>query len=634
MSSETTEFQLHDAVTVTLSSNTSKVDGVVAYIGAVEFDTEHHNTDWIGVRLTGKSVGQGQHDGMVQNKRYFDAPAQSGIFVQKSNVRKRTLTKLEELRLRRELSTITTTSTIVTSSTTQRSTPPRNSQTANTSTTPIDAPTPLVNETETSTPVKSKIEELRLRRAALKAKQQQLEMQEKVSATQMTSSSSNNNSPTKQSASSQLLESNNNESIQKQHAIDSLNEQLKTAQSKVEHLTEQLTTRERTITVQSTQLIQLESTVQELRQLSKPTDAITGSTEQSSMEQEMTQLRAQYEETDMELDRIQKQYKQLEVLHNQTLHELTRCENDFKQLQQQEQQQHSLTTTTTETITQSYKERAKIQAESSTWQRLVTELQQEKMELEANIEDLVLDKEQLQEEKEQLMQENEELKLDAETAQMEMEELRMNMPENDYSHKMNVEGGSINEDEDESKNITQEALQTQNTRLRQALIRLREQSALEGLEWNRQIRALQNEVQEKNIINQEMIELRDGKTMMQQEIHELKDMVEQGSALEGMVEEMSDRILMLEEDNIALQAVIRELEEAAELTAEMEEVQSDEIKGLTQDLESRDMIIRNLEEAIRMCVYGYYCHVFFHCFLYSLNVDSYFALPIIQTTPT
>ena len=77
-------------------------------------------------------------------------------------------------------------------------------------------------------------------------------------------------------------------------------------------------------------------------------------------------------------------------------------------------------------------------------------------------------------------------------------------------------------------------------------------------------------------------------------------MVEQGSAYEVMVEDLSDRVLSLEEELVACQQTIREMEEAADITAEMEEVQTEELKALNRDLEDRETIIRNLEEAIKM----------------------------------
>lgn len=77
-------------------------------------------------------------------------------------------------------------------------------------------------------------------------------------------------------------------------------------------------------------------------------------------------------------------------------------------------------------------------------------------------------------------------------------------------------------------------------------------------------------------------------------------MVDQNSAFETMVEELSDRVMALEDDVVGLSHIIREMEEAAELAAEMEEVQTDELKATMLDLEGRDAVIRNLEEAIRM----------------------------------
>ena len=77
-------------------------------------------------------------------------------------------------------------------------------------------------------------------------------------------------------------------------------------------------------------------------------------------------------------------------------------------------------------------------------------------------------------------------------------------------------------------------------------------------------------------------------------------MVDQGAAFEGMVEDLSDRVMEMEEQNVSLSATIRELEESAELTTEMEEVQAEELKAMTRDLEDRETVIRNLEEAIKM----------------------------------
>ncbi len=80
----------------------------------------------------------------------------------------------------------------------------------------------------------------------------------------------------------------------------------------------------------------------------------------------------------------------------------------------------------------------------------------------------------------------------------------------------------------------------------------------------------------------------------------MKETIDQGSAFEAMVEDLSDQVMSLEDACVSLQSTIREMEEAAEIAAELEEVQAEEVKALMMDLEGRDSIVRNLEEAIKI----------------------------------
>jgi len=60
--------------------------GMVKYMGFVDFAD---GDDWVGVQLTGSSVGQGKNDGSVAGKVYFESSPQhpkSGLFVRKSCV--------------------------------------------------------------------------------------------------------------------------------------------------------------------------------------------------------------------------------------------------------------------------------------------------------------------------------------------------------------------------------------------------------------------------------------------------------------------------------------------------------------------------------------------------------------------
>jgi hypothetical protein len=95
-------LQVMDPVTVktsslpssssTLSSSSSSLEGVVACID--------ERMDQVGIRLTGSSVGKGTVSGSLGA---FTVPTNSGIYTNVASVTKRRLTKLEELRLRREL---------------------------------------------------------------------------------------------------------------------------------------------------------------------------------------------------------------------------------------------------------------------------------------------------------------------------------------------------------------------------------------------------------------------------------------------------------------------------------------------------------------------------------------------------
>lgn len=99
------ELQLNDAISIVRTpakgQQQQPLEGIVAHLGSVKFGD--CSDDWVGVRLTGSSVGLGKNDGSVQGERYFSCGINSGIFVRKNTVVKRALTKLEQLRLRREI---------------------------------------------------------------------------------------------------------------------------------------------------------------------------------------------------------------------------------------------------------------------------------------------------------------------------------------------------------------------------------------------------------------------------------------------------------------------------------------------------------------------------------------------------
>ncbi len=257
-----------------------------------------------------------------------------------------------------------------------------------------------------------------------------------------------------------------------------------------------------------------------------------------------------------------------------------------------------------------YKERAKLQAEVLSWQRKVEEMARDKVDIESALEELTLDKESLLEKNEELEDKYEEIKIDAESAQIEVDELRLELEEaRERLEKVQAaeslgaagggnSGGGTSSDADQDE--VMQALSVQNGRLREAIIRLREQTSLEKMEFAKQLRAAEKDSSLATSLKVQVEKLESSKKAFKEEIKELKDMVDQGAAFEGMVEDLSERVLLVEDNNITLQSTIREMEEGAELSAEMEEAQAEEIKMLMLELQNRDTVVINLEQAIKM----------------------------------
>lgn len=633
------EFQVNDAVFVNLDSSRS-FEGVVAYIGTVQFAD---GDDWVGIRLTGSSAGQGKNDGSVQDTQYFKCPDNCGMFVRLSAVSKRTLSRLEELRLRRELSSASGptgasgTGGGAPATGTSSTTPAKNAPGTSVSRTPssdklsldASAETPSSTSPSHASASKNKLEELRMRRAMLKEKRQ-----DSVDPPNSTLTPTAKDIP--QSFSEKTLESHSAGDSTLKAATD--DEEATQLRSQIKDLGEKLLGKEHENFDLKGKLFEMkkesDATRDQIRELerslndAKKTNIGLVKSSQSDIPEEVQERIMSLENKNLDLeDRVEETLQEIANLRkdldierkakltasdeaSQAKAEATAYNNELQALADQ-------TSARGQSDATHYKERAKLLAEISNYKRKIEQLEKEKVELEVTIEDVTLDKEQLQEEKESLEDRFEELKLDAETAQMEVEELKMELEDARAATERAIQqqgnlaalstttttstfnDASDQEQQQDSAEKAQ-ALQVQNARLREALIRLREQATLEKMELTRLLRSAEKSAQGVTDLQTEVTRLTDVIANLEEQVNDLKDMVEQGEAFEGMVEDLSDRVLSLEEDNVMLQAVLREMEEAAELTAEMEEVQADEIKAVTHDLEGRNVIIRNLEEAIKI----------------------------------
>ncbi|CAB9517569.1 CAP-Gly domain [Seminavis robusta] len=536
------DYSLNDPVFVNREGK--KLEGVVAFVGKVEFA---EGDDWVGVRLTGKSAGQGKNDGTVKSQSYFKCPANCGLFIRKAAVESRKLTKIEELRLRRELATSSSSSTA--------------SATRRASTASPAASTPTGRQ--------SRLDELRQRRATI---------------------------GTDRDDSSAALDQLNEKLNAKDEALDSMKATLASVEKELESAKESVKNLESENEALQ-QKTKASSPPPSKEEASNEPEPETWTREKQILEEQVIQFEGKIKELTKQME---KQKSEHSTEATQLRAESLAYKNELQALSEQSKQKGV-------SDTSHYKEKAVLQAQIAALRREVQDLKNERVEIDSNLEDLALDKEQLQEENEGLSEKLDEIKIDAETAQMEVEELKMELEEAKAaaeragsSLEMSTAAASSGGASSAQSDDMAQALSIQNARLREALIRLREQSSVEKMELNRKIKAIEKEAE---AVKGQVKQNADKEGLLakyQEEVRELKDMVDQGAVFEGMVEDLSDKVMEMEERNVSLATTVRELEEAAELTSEMEEVQAEELKAMNRDLEDRDTVIRNLEEAIKM----------------------------------
>jgi len=676
------EFKLNDPVKVT-QKNDAPLQGIIAYLGPVDFA---EGDDWVGVRLTGDSVGRGKNDGSVHGKVYFSAAQENGgVFVRRANVSPWVLSKLEELRLKREIQGIG---------------PSRSPS----STKDDDVSIASMRSSATGASSKSRLEEIRARRMVLQQKNQlgmspapknvieskamsrslsspsplksksilpstpsSMRRVTSASATNMNKSMSSSISsedmgktttiPSDSQEQSEIVLKLKQSEEQIASLTRTLQEQQKRHEEKVQEV-ERLKSQVLTISSENQKLQESLRVSEEASQNAQAIadryknaakeakkeaeDAITKSAaigsdpkaskyleEIATLTEQLVESRDEKEnyarENSIMTERLnralsqseslQKKLEQEQESHETSLQnmreELSGARSKVSSLEKELAQKGDKAALREDNNASQYKERAKLQAEILSLQRQCQEMEKEKQELDKSVEDLVLDKEALQEKLELLEDKYEELKIDAESAQIEADELKLELDEaRERAERLEAtsvlksvasdsQTDGLEHKDAEAEEVAQ-ALSVQNARLREALLRLREQSNAEKMDLTKQIRSMEREYEAAKALKEELQKLQKNEIIMKEEIKDLKEMVDQGAAFEQMVEQMSERVIAVEENNLALQGMIRELEDASELSAEMEETQAEEIKALILDLQSRDTVVANLEEAIKM----------------------------------
>ena len=434
-------FEVNDVVHVEQESK--QLDGVVAFLGPVEF-TE--GDDWVGVRLTGASVGLGKNDGSVQGHRYFSCGPNGGVFVRQSNLGKQTLTRLEELRLKRELAKqqATASTTTATTATTTIATPQGKTHGSSATTpksvtssalrAPLLTPSPSTSSAVASKSKKSRLDELRERRAALAEKGSAHSTRSSVSRLQSSSVESSSSSAAAAAADQPTSRSvpekkDTQQKLQEmESSLEELSQKRKAKEEENSSLQQSLSQAEQNAHDARTKTEEAEETAKEAIEQAAAAATTTIST---SIPQQENESAASFEQLNTELQEHLKQKEeelyQATASHKDLMDSLESFTHENRQLRADlereiqgrasdstqmteakatasvlEHELQALNDTATNrgaSDASHYKAQAKLQAELGAARQKVGELESYKFDMDSTVEELTLDKEQLEKEK-------------------------------------------------------------------------------------------------------------------------------------------------------------------------------------------------------------------------------------------
>jgi hypothetical protein len=106
-----------------------------------------------------------------------------------------------------------------------------------------------------------------------------------------------------------------------------------------------------------------------------------------------------------------------------------------------------------------------------------------------------------------------------------------------------------------------------------------------------QVRVLEKDVEQKEHLEVEVLKLREWKDTKTLELNDLMEQVDQASVYQIMVETLTDKNLHYTEKCSQLEAAVTDLENAIELSEELESQQTDEIKALQRELAAAEVAL-------------------------------------------
>ncbi|CAH3122952.1 unnamed protein product [Pocillopora meandrina] len=209
---------------------------------------------------------------------------------------------------------------------------------------------------------------------------------------------------------------------------------------------------------------------------------------------------------------------------------------------------------------------------------------EELTELQEAVEMATLDKEMAEERLESLQQENEQLKDKLEEVTLDLEILKNEVSEG------GIEGAAAN--------AQVKQLEQQNSRLKEAIMRLKEVQASDKAEMQslqKQIKDLQSG---NTTLQNEREKLSEALQEAETALAELKEQVDTALGAEEMVETLTDKNLSLEEEIVTLRENVADLEALRDLNEELEENHLQTEHDLREELEMNNNKVREMERKL------------------------------------
>ena len=234
-------------------------------------------------------------------------------------------------------------------------------------------------------------------------------------------------------------------------------------------------------------------------------------------------------------------------------------------------------------------------------ERRCKELEEEVAELNEMVETLTLEKEEFQLEKELAEEKAVDLQLELEQKTAALEDARaasVATASSGSSPTVDTVDGNKTTNSGDVHN-THDNLVSQNNKLREALLRLRDSSARERANSERRILALEKDTATSREASEKVRSLEADNARLEEAVEHLKDQVDDANGFETLVEDLTERNMELTDEAADLAASVAELEELRDLSEEVEAQHVEFAQQLHEEVREKEAALTALAKRLR-----------------------------------